>query len=65
LSANEIAAIAAATVTACPDPKDAPGGIDRLRRVDGPWRRRQVGAVKNAAFLRSTPPDAQPLRSLV
>jgi hypothetical protein len=53
LSAQEIAAIAAATVMACPAPRNVPGGIDRLRRVDGPWRRRQVEAVEN---------DAQPGR---
>lgn len=49
LSANEIAAIAVATVTACPAPKDVPGGIERVRRVQGTWRRRQVEAVKNNA----------------
>ena len=47
LSAHEIAAIAAATVMACPAPKGVPDGIDRLRRVGGTWRRRQVEAVKN------------------
>ena len=54
LSANEIAAIAVATVTACPAPKNVPGGIERVRQVDGTWRRRQVEA-----------PDAQPLSSPV
>jgi hypothetical protein len=49
LSANEIAAIAAATMTTCPAPKDVPGGIERVRRVDGTWRRRQVEVVKNDA----------------
>lgn len=64
LSTNEIAAIAVATVTACPPPKNVPGGIDRLRRVGGTWRRRQVEAVKNDACL-SSAPDAQPLSNLV
>jgi hypothetical protein len=49
LSANEIAAIAVATVTTCPAPKNVPGGIDRVRRIDGTWRSRQVKAVKNDA----------------
>jgi hypothetical protein len=49
LSANEIAAVAAATVTPCPAPKDVPAGIERVRRVQGTWRRRQVEAVKNDA----------------
>ena len=49
LSANEIAAIAVATVTACPAPKDGPDGIKRVRRVQGNWRRRQVEAVKKDA----------------
>jgi hypothetical protein len=49
LSANEIAAIAVATVTACPAAKDVAAGIDRLRRVNGAWRRRQVEAVKSDA----------------
>jgi hypothetical protein len=51
LSANETAAVAAATVTACPAPGDVPDGIDRLRRAGGAWRRRQFGAVKNGARL--------------
>jgi hypothetical protein len=47
LSAHEIAAIANATVTACPAPNDVPDGNDRLRRVGGTWRRSQVEAVKS------------------
>ena len=35
LSANEIAAIALATVTACPAPRNMSGGIERMRRVNG------------------------------
>ena len=47
LSANEIAAIAIAAVTACPAPKNVPGGLDRPRQVNGKSPRKQAEAVKS------------------
>ena len=49
LSANEIAAVAVAAESACPAPRDAPGAIERVRRIGGAWRRGRVAAVKNGA----------------
>ena len=50
LSANEIAAIAVAVATACPAPRNVPGGLDRPRQVNGKSPRKQAGAVKSADF---------------
>jgi hypothetical protein len=53
LSANEIAAIAVAAVTACPAPRNVPGGLDRPRQVNSKWPRRQAKEVENDVQLSS------------
>ena len=58
LSATEIAAVAAAAVTACPAPRNVPGGIDRLRRAGGTWARRRSEPVTNDAPSRLGPRPA-------
>ena len=53
LSANEIAAIAVAAVTACPTPRTVHGGLDRPRQVNSKWPRRQAKVVENDVQLSS------------
>jgi hypothetical protein len=60
LSATEIAAVAAAAVTACPAPRNVPGGIDRLHRAGGAGARRRSEPVTNDAPSRPAP-DPQAL----
>ena len=63
LSANEIAAIAVAVATACPAPRNVPGGLDRPRQVNGKSPRKQAGAVEECRF-RSNPAGFSDLKSV-
>ena len=60
LSANEIAAVAVAAVTACPAPRNVPGGINRLHPVGGTRARGRSEPVKNHAPLRPAPDPRPP-----
>ena len=51
LSANEIAAVAAAAVTVCPAPRNVPGRIDRLHPVGGSWPRRRSEPVNTTSWM--------------
>ena len=42
-----------AAVTACPAPRNVPGGLDRPRQVNSKWPRRQAKEVENDVQLSS------------